>query len=377
MRIRSTLVALTALPLIVLAACGTDAATAPTPTGSDTAAATTTETATDAPSTDGTEAAPTDSTDTQSTGGTDTQSTDSAAATTAPPAEGPTEPASTVVADPAPKDEMPTVTGAFGETPKLTFPEGKLAPAGLQRQVLTEGTGDTVAAGDLLVANYVGQVWDAETSFDTSFGKPSPAGFTIGKGQVVNGWDVALVGTKVGSRVLLTLPPSDGYGSAGNSQAGILGTDTIVFVVDIVNTFPASSAGQADAKVTNEPPAGITIAGKLGEAPKITIDPKTTEPTANKLTVLATGTGEKIADGKNAVFQVVAQPWDGSTGGSSYADGAVQQAPISAQSILKDLVGVPVGSRVMLLVPATAGDASTGAAAAPSVVYVIDVAGQY
>ena len=43
-----------------------------------------------------------------------------------------------------------------------------------------------------------------------------------------------LVGVPVGSRVMLSLPPADGYGSAGNESAGIKGTDTLVFVVDIV-----------------------------------------------------------------------------------------------------------------------------------------------
>jgi peptidylprolyl isomerase len=41
----------------------------------------------------------------------------------------------------------------------------------------------------------------------------------------------------VGSRVMLVIPPKDGYGSAGASQAGIKGTDTLVFVVDIIDAF--------------------------------------------------------------------------------------------------------------------------------------------
>jgi peptidylprolyl isomerase len=39
----------------------------------------------------------------------------------------------------------------------------------------------------------------------------------------------------VGSRVLLVIPPSLGYGKAGSAQAGIKGTDTLVFVVDILS----------------------------------------------------------------------------------------------------------------------------------------------
>jgi peptidylprolyl isomerase len=53
---------------------------------------------------------------------------------------------------------------------------------------------------------------------------------------VVPGFKKALVGQTVGSQVVAVIPPADGYGSDGNSQAGIKGTDTLVFVIDILNT---------------------------------------------------------------------------------------------------------------------------------------------
>ena len=55
--------------------------------------------------------------------------------------------------------------------------------------------------------------------FDSSWSRNQPAGFSIGVGEVIPGWDKALVGVKVGSRVLLVVPPADGYGSAGQSAA--------------------------------------------------------------------------------------------------------------------------------------------------------------
>ena len=51
----------------------------------------------------------------------------------------------------------------------------------------------------------------------------------------VAGWDEGLVGQPVGSQVLLVIPPDKGYGAAGSPQAGISGTDTLVFVVDILD----------------------------------------------------------------------------------------------------------------------------------------------
>ncbi|MEO6309178.1 MAG: FKBP-type peptidyl-prolyl cis-trans isomerase, partial [Leifsonia sp.] len=50
----------------------------------------------------------------------------------------------------------------------------------------------------------------------------------------------ALVGQAVGSQVIAVIPPADGYGEAGVPNAGIGGTDTLVFVVDILGTTPAA-----------------------------------------------------------------------------------------------------------------------------------------
>ena len=58
----------------------------------------------------------------------------------------------------------------------------------------------------------------------------------IGKQQVIKAWDAQLVGKTVGSRVLMVVPPADGYGAAG-SPPKIKGTDTLVFVVDILAAY--------------------------------------------------------------------------------------------------------------------------------------------
>ncbi len=57
----------------------------------------------------------------------------------------------------------------------------------------------------------------------------------IGQGAVIPGWDKGLVGQTVGSRVMLVVPPKDGYGDAGSGE--IKGTDTMVFAVDILGAY--------------------------------------------------------------------------------------------------------------------------------------------
>ena len=132
---------------------------------------------------------------------------------------------------------LPTVsTSSPGTAPPVHIPQ--TAPsATLQVQTLIQGTGPVVKKGKLLVAQYEGVIWRTGKVFDSTWTRGAPAGFQIGTGQVIKGWDDGLVGKRVGSRVLLVVPPADGYGKQGSSQAGIKGTDTLVFVVDILGTY--------------------------------------------------------------------------------------------------------------------------------------------
>ena len=99
--------------------------------------------------------------------------------------------------------------------------------------MLIQGTGATVKKGQTLTVNYLGQVYDGKKPFDESYSK-TPATFAIGTGAVIPGWDKTLVGQKVGSRMILAIPPKEGYGKEGKPAAGIKGTDTMYFVVDIL-----------------------------------------------------------------------------------------------------------------------------------------------
>jgi peptidylprolyl isomerase len=132
---------------------------------------------------------------------------------------------------------LPTVSaGAVGK-PTITIPKSA-APTALSSTTLIQGTGPVTVTGDELVVQYIGEIWASGKEFDSSWSRDIPAGFTIGVGDLIPAWDKSLVGVKVGSRVLLVVPPADGYGSAGQSSAGISGTDTLVFVVDVLGAFP-------------------------------------------------------------------------------------------------------------------------------------------
>ena len=133
---------------------------------------------------------------------------------------------------------LPKVTAATGTAPKITMPSSK-PPTTLVTKTLVKGSGAAVAKNQTVVVQYVGAIWRSGTVFDASWTRQQPFGFTIAAtpSQVIPGWNQGLVGQTVGSRVMLVIPPADGYGKSGNSQAGIKGDDTLVFVVDILGTF--------------------------------------------------------------------------------------------------------------------------------------------
>jgi FKBP-type peptidyl-prolyl cis-trans isomerase len=133
---------------------------------------------------------------------------------------------------------LPKVTAVTGTAPKITMPSSK-PPTKLVTKTLVKGSGAAIAKNQTVVVQYVGAIWRNGTVFDASWTRQQPFGFTIAAtpSQVIPGWNQGLVGQTVGSRVMLVIPPADGYGKSGNSQAGIKGTDTLVFVVDILGAF--------------------------------------------------------------------------------------------------------------------------------------------
>lgn len=106
------------------------------------------------------------------------------------------------------------------------------APATTQVKVLVPGNGAVVKQGQVVYARYTGVLASNGKEFDDSFKHGGVSSFQIGVGRVIPGWDKAIVGQKAGSRLLLVIPPADGYGD--QEQNGIPAKSTLVFVVDIV-----------------------------------------------------------------------------------------------------------------------------------------------
>ena len=118
--------------------------------------------------------------------------------------------------------------------PEIDFP-GDVAPADLVIEDLALGEGPEAKAGDSISAHYVGVSHATGEEFDASWNRGSPLEFRLGVGQVIKGWDLGIVGMKVGGRRKLTIPPDLAYGDRGAGGA-IKPGETLIFVVDLVDT---------------------------------------------------------------------------------------------------------------------------------------------
>jgi peptidylprolyl isomerase len=247
---------------------------------------------------------------------------------------------------------LPEVTGEFGVKPTIaTSPQQPSKE--LAVKVLKAGTGKEVKADDLLVAHYLGQVWDTGTVFDNSYDRGEPAAFAIGAGRLIKGWDDGLVGQKVGSRVAMAVPPNLGYGEAGNQQAGIEADDTLVFVVDILDVY-SKGVSAANKPVASLPPElpKVKDNGK-GKAPTVTIADGAPAPTQTSVTVVAEGTGEPLAADKQLVAQVIQVNFTSKeTEYNSWDEAPLALKASALPGLPEALTGKSAGTRVLLQVAA-------------------------
>lgn len=140
--------------------------------------------------------------------------------------------------------QVPTVT-----FDKSGMPTVKLAGQPLANwavKVLQEGTGAVVKAGDNVTLNYQGTSWNTGKIFDQSYGK-QPA--TFNTTQVVPGFGNAIVGQKVGTKLVVTIPPALAYGT--DTSASQLANQTLVFVIDIQSAAAATPASPSASPSSN------------------------------------------------------------------------------------------------------------------------------
>ncbi len=273
-----------------------------------------------------------------------------------------------------------TATGTFDQTPKVTIPKAK-AGASLTVRTLIQGSGTTLTQSDALAANYVVYTWDGTTSSEKGSTFSSVPALIPSK--TLPGLQSALIGKKVGSRVLAVIPPAEGFGSAGNSSAGVTATTTLVFVIDLLKAY-SNTAGATGAQVSVGGGSLPTVSAKPGSDPTLTF-PSSSPPSGLVTKTLVKGSGPKVAAGEYIIAQYTGYIWRTKQEfGSSWKSGSPFGFVIGAspEQVIpgwdKGLVGQTVGSRVMLSIPPAEGYGKAGASQAgikgtDTLVFVIDI----
>ena len=140
--------------------------------------------------------------------------------------------------DQIPQAGIPAVVTAPNGQPGITIPN-ETAPTDLKIAVLKQGDGAVVKENDPVVVNYTGVLWDEDTVFDSTWeqgGAVTVVAKTLDPADntgIVEGFKEALVGQKVGSQVIVVVPPESGFGT-GTPPTGVSATSTLVYVFDVL-----------------------------------------------------------------------------------------------------------------------------------------------
>jgi peptidylprolyl isomerase len=213
---------------------------------------------------------------------------------------------------------------------------------------------------------------------ETSFGT-QPVGLDLSSPSLLPGLGKGLTGQKIGSRLLVAIPPADAFGAQGNTQAGFGPTDTVIFLIDVLSaTTPLTTAKG----VVVPPKAGLPTAKVDGaKAAQITI-PKTAAPTKLIVQSLIKGAGPVVKKGQTIKVNYTGVLWkDGKKFDASADHGSAYDTPIGVGQVVpawdKTLVGQTVGSRILLVVPPAAGYGAKGSppkvGPKDTMVFVIDI----
>jgi peptidylprolyl isomerase len=122
---------------------------------------------------------------------------------------------------------------ADGNPSKFTSdPSVTKNPTTLGVYPVIKGTGPVVKSGDRISVEYFGQLYPDKKVFNPWTGQPFDV--QLGAGGVIQGWELGLVGQRVGARVVLVVPPDLAYGKKGQPPT-IPPNSPLIFTVQILS----------------------------------------------------------------------------------------------------------------------------------------------
>ena len=257
---------------------------------------------------------------------------------------------------------VPGVTGTFGTDPVITIPNGTPAPHMIVQTVIP-GRGPVIGSGDYVLFNVEGKVWAGDREVVDSYTDRQPQGLPLRSRSTLPAWR-DLAGQRVGSRVLMVVPPRDGFGHRGDPQANIMSTDTLVFVFDLLGAM--GEKAHATGTVVPYSPGKALPRVTWGPHGAVITPPATARPPRTLVRrILVRGHGRPVQGGQTVVVQYTGVVWrTGRVFDSSWARGFPESFQLGAGQVIpgweSGLGGLPVGSRVLLVLPPSLGYGRAG-----------------
>ncbi|MBB6348335.1 MAG: hypothetical protein K0R62_4323 [Nonomuraea muscovyensis] len=273
------------------------------------------------------------------------------------------------------------VTGNVGAKPTVTFPSGTPASKS-SYEVLSAGTGPAVKAGDKLIVNLTVYDWDGKQNpfQGSTYDNKQPETIPVDE-QLPQVLRDGFTKVKHGGRLLAVLAADASQQQAQQSQQPA--PPTKVFVLDVVGA-PPTPLKAATGKDTGDTLKGVKVDSPGGDkAPTLTT--KTKDKPAKELVVktLIEGTGKKVEAGNTLTVHYTGKIWGTDKEfDSSWGKGEPASFPLGnvIQGWQKGLVGVPIGSRVVMSIPPDLGYGAQEQQNIPAnstLVFVVDVLAAY
>ncbi|MEU8567124.1 FKBP-type peptidyl-prolyl cis-trans isomerase [Streptomyces pathocidini] len=265
------------------------------------------------------------------------------------------------------------VTGKFGERP-VVQPQGE-QPKKPQVDMVSTGSGRVVKQGEIVIADIEIRVWKGNREYLSTYsGAGHPNSVIMDGTHVSRTWDQALVGKKIGSRVVLSSPASEGFGPSHLPPSGTTQKDALIVVFDILGSYnPDVAADGKKTKDASEQDTSLpTVSVDSSGIPRIKFPDGPAVKSATARTLLE-GEGRKVTAGDTVIVQFVHQEWKAENPDqTSYQPHAPRAFDLDGEGVpeswKKFVVGASVGSRLVIAEPGNPSNADD-----PGGAFVIDI----
>jgi peptidylprolyl isomerase len=274
-----------------------------------------------------------------------------------------------------------TVTGKFGEQPTIAV-DGLDAKAE-QNEVLIEGDGNPAKLdGKAMIHVYIADGTTGEKAIST-WDQEVPTEVTLDAEQLFKQLVDALEGVKVGSRIALVAPVTEIWGAEGNSQIGLDPGEAAIFVVDLIAVEPTDvldGPEGEDKDVAGDLPAPVV---EDGDVTGIDFSAAPAKPSDElQIITLIEGDGPKVVKGSFVAFDYFGEVYGGTEPFDESFSGDPITFSVGTGNLIRawdeGLIGIPEGSRVLIISPAEYGYGEGGTQGIPggaTLVFVVDVLG--